>query len=167
MGKVQILAVLTMDGCLPELYDKAHQDLCLDRCGLDEIREKALYHVTTGLFHFNAARMAERRYKHCYLAEATQTSGLYQRTAYARCGRNHTIHRSFHRGNRTFSKSALLKQHWTLSSLTIPTVYTCAVYVALSISLIKKQDSQNVRQAYISIFRNRINVLITNNLSRR
>ena len=33
-------------------------------------------------------------------------------------------------------------------------------------SLIKKQDSQNVRQAYISIFRNRINVLITNNLSR-
>ena len=47
MGKVQILAVLTMDGCLSsELYDKAHQDLCLDRCGLDEIREKALYHVT-------------------------------------------------------------------------------------------------------------------------
>ncbi|RJV35293.1 deaminase, partial [Bacteroides sp. AF25-18] len=31
----------------------------------------------------------------------------------------------------------------------------------------KKQDSQNVRQAYISIFRNRINVPITNNLSRR
>lgn len=29
MGKVQILAVLTMDGCLSsELYDKAHQDLC-------------------------------------------------------------------------------------------------------------------------------------------
>ena len=27
MGKVQILAVLTMDGCLSsELYDKAHQD---------------------------------------------------------------------------------------------------------------------------------------------
>ncbi len=42
MGKVQILAVLTMDGCLSsELYDKAHQDLCLDRCGLDEIRKKA------------------------------------------------------------------------------------------------------------------------------
>lgn len=41
MGKVQILAVLTMDGCLSsELYDKAHQDLCLDRCGLDEIRDK-------------------------------------------------------------------------------------------------------------------------------
>ena len=47
MGKVQILAVLTMDGCLSsELYDKTHQDLCLDRCGLDEIRKKALYRVT-------------------------------------------------------------------------------------------------------------------------
>lgn len=47
MGKVQILAVLTMDGCLSsELYDKAHQDLCLDRCGLDEIRKKAFYRVT-------------------------------------------------------------------------------------------------------------------------
>ena len=47
MGKVQILAVLTMDGCLSsELYYKAHQDLCLDRCGLDEIRKNALYRVT-------------------------------------------------------------------------------------------------------------------------
>ena len=45
MGKVQILAVLTMDGCLSsELYDKAHQDLCLDRCGLDEIGKKAEHH---------------------------------------------------------------------------------------------------------------------------
>ena len=41
------------------------------------------------------------------------------------------------------------------------------MYAALSTSLIKKQDSQNVRQAYIFIFKNRINVLITNNLSRR
>ena len=48
MGKVQILAVLTMDGCLSsELYYKAPQDLCLDRCGLDEIRKNALYCVCT------------------------------------------------------------------------------------------------------------------------
>ena len=47
MGNVQILAVLTMDGCLSsELYDKAHQDLCIDRCGLDEIRKKAFDRVT-------------------------------------------------------------------------------------------------------------------------
>ena len=46
MGKVQILAVLTMDGCLSsELYYKAHQDLCLDRCGLDEIIQQ--YHRRT------------------------------------------------------------------------------------------------------------------------
>ena len=64
MGKVQILAVLTMDGCLSsELYDKAHQDLCLDRCGLDEIRKKALYHVTPDYSNFNAARMEKRRHK--------------------------------------------------------------------------------------------------------
>ena len=47
MGKVQILAVLTIDGCLSsELYGKAHKDLRLDRCGLDEIRKNALYRVT-------------------------------------------------------------------------------------------------------------------------
>ena len=77
MGKVQILAVLTMDGCLSsELYDKAHQDLCLDL-----LRD-------TGLFHFNAARMAKRRHKHP-LPRGSHTGhgGLYKRTAtHARCG---------------------------------------------------------------------------------
>ena len=43
MGKVQILAVLTMDGCLSsELYYKAHQDLCLDRCNVRELRQKVM-----------------------------------------------------------------------------------------------------------------------------
>ena len=61
MGKVQILAVLTMDGCLSsELYDKAHQDLCLDRCGLDEIRKKALLPCDTGLFHFQCCTNGEK-----------------------------------------------------------------------------------------------------------
>ena len=47
MGKVQILAVLTMDGChSSELYGKAYEDLRLDRCDIDKIRENALYHVT-------------------------------------------------------------------------------------------------------------------------
>ena len=72
MGKVQILAVLTMDGCLSsELYDKAHQDLCLDRCGLDEIRKKAFYRVTPD---YSISMLHEWR-KDCtnirYLAEAT------------------------------------------------------------------------------------------------
>ena len=72
MGKVQILAVLTMDGCLSsELYDKAHQDLCLDRCGLDEIRKKALYRVTPD---YSISMLHEWRKDGTnirYLAEAT------------------------------------------------------------------------------------------------
>ena len=47
IGKVQILAVLTMDGChSSELYGKAYADLRLDRCDIDKIRENALYHIT-------------------------------------------------------------------------------------------------------------------------
>ena len=78
MGKVQILAVLTMDGCLSsELYDKAHQDLCLDRCGLDEIREKALYHVTPD---YSISMLHEWRKDGTnirYLAEATPDTSDY------------------------------------------------------------------------------------------
>ena len=78
MGKVQILAVLTMDGCLSsELYDKAHQDLCLDRCGLDEIRKKAFYRVTPD---YSISMLHEWR-KDCtnirYLAEATPDTSDY------------------------------------------------------------------------------------------
>lgn len=78
MGKVQILAVLTMDGCLSsELYDKAHQDLCLDRCGLDEIRKKAFYRVTPD---YSISMLHEWR-KDCtnirYLAEATPDTADY------------------------------------------------------------------------------------------
>lgn len=78
MGKVQILAVLTMDGCLSsELYDKAHQDLCLDRCGLDEIRKKAFYRVTPD---YSISMLHEWR-KDCtnirYLAEATLDTADY------------------------------------------------------------------------------------------
>ena len=46
MGKVQILAVLTMDGChSSELYGKAYEDLRLDRCDIDKIGENALYQI--------------------------------------------------------------------------------------------------------------------------
>ena len=88
MGKVQILAVLTMDGCLSsELYDKAHQDLCLDRCGLDEIRKKAFYRVTPD---YSISMLHEWR-KDCThpLPRGSHTGHgrLYKRTAAdARCG---------------------------------------------------------------------------------
>ena len=78
MGKVQILAVLTMDGCLSsELYDKTHQDLCLDRCGLDEIRKKALYRVTPD---YSISMLHEWRKDGTnirYLAEATPDTADY------------------------------------------------------------------------------------------
>ena len=45
MGKVQILAVLTMDGCQSsELCCKAYKELRLEDCGINKIRENALYH---------------------------------------------------------------------------------------------------------------------------
>ena len=47
MGKVQILAVLTMDGCQSsELCCKAYKELRLEDCGINKIRENALYHIT-------------------------------------------------------------------------------------------------------------------------
>ena len=92
MGKVQILAVLTMDGCLSsELYDKAHQDLCLDRCGLDEIRKKAFYRVTPD---YSISMLHEWR-KDCTNIRFLSLGG----------------------SGRHFFKSALPEQHWTLSSL--------------------------------------------------
>ena len=101
MGKVQILAVLTMDGCLSsELYDKAHQDLCLDRCGLDEIRKKAFYRVTPD---YSISMLHEWRKDGTnirYLAEATLDTADY-----------------INGSGRHFFKSALPEQHWTLSSL--------------------------------------------------
>ena len=121
MGKVQILAVLTMDGCLSsELYDKAHQDLCLDRCGLDEIRKKAFYRVTPD---YSISMLHEWR-KDCtnirYLAEATPDTADYINGLL----RMHAVDEiilytvPFISGSgRHFFKSALPEQHWTLSSL--------------------------------------------------
>lgn len=72
MGKVQILAVLTMDGCQSsELYCKAYKELRLEDCGINEIRENALYHITPD---YSISMLDEwRRYETdtCYLAEAS------------------------------------------------------------------------------------------------
>lgn len=121
MGKVQILAVLTMDGCLSsELYDKAYQDLCLDCCGLDEIREKALYHVTPD---YSISMLHEWRKDGtniCYLAEVTPGTADYINGLL----RMHAVDEiilytvPFISGSgRHFFKSALPERHWSLSSL--------------------------------------------------
>lgn len=84
MGKVQVLAVLSMDGCLAsELHGKSYKELCLDCCGINEIKENALYHITPD---YSISMLDEwRRHETdtCYLAEASpeKTDRLYQRTA--------------------------------------------------------------------------------------
>ena len=78
MGKVQILAVLTMDGChSSELHGKAYDDLRLDRCGIDNIRENALYHITPD---YSISMLDEWRQDSTdirYLAEATPDNSDY------------------------------------------------------------------------------------------
>ena len=84
MGKVQILAVLTMDGCQSsELCCKAYKELRLEDCGINKIRENALYHITP-----DYSLMEKRRHKHP-LSRGSHTGhgGLYQwATAYAHGG---------------------------------------------------------------------------------
>lgn len=121
MGKVQILAVLTMDGSLSsELYGNVHQELNLDRCDIDEIRRNALYRVTPD---YSISMLNEWRKDGtdtCYLAEASPESAdylnglmrmravdeiiLYTIPYISGCGRH-------------FFKSALPEKHWTLTSL--------------------------------------------------
>ena len=72
MGKVQVLAVLSMDGCLAsELHGKSYKELCLDCFGINEIKENALYHITPD---YSISMLDEwRRHETdtCYLAEAS------------------------------------------------------------------------------------------------
>ena len=122
MGKVQILAVLTIDGCLSsELYGKVHKELSLDRCGIDEIRKNALYRVTPD---YSISMLHEWRKDGTntrYLAEATPDTADYINGLI----RMHAVDEiilytiPFIAGTgRHFFKSALPEQHWTLSSST-------------------------------------------------
>ena len=78
MGKVQILAVLTMDGCQSsELCCKAYKELRLEDCGINEIRENALYHITPD---YSISMLDEWRKSTtdiCYLAEVTPEKADY------------------------------------------------------------------------------------------
>ena len=78
MGKVQILAVLSMDGChISELYCKAYKELHLDKCGINEIRKHALYHITPD---YSISMLDEWRKDNTriyYLAEVTPEKADY------------------------------------------------------------------------------------------
>ena len=121
MGKVQVLAVLSMDGCLAsELHGKSYKELCLDCCGINEIKENALYHITPD---YSISMLDEwRRHETdtCYLAEASPEKTDYINGLL----RMHAVDEiilytvPFIAGTgRHFFKSALPEQHWTLSSL--------------------------------------------------
>ena len=72
MGKVQILAVLSMDGChISELYCKAYKELHLDKCGINEIRKHALYHITPDYSISMLDEWRKDNTRICYLAEVT------------------------------------------------------------------------------------------------
>ena len=121
MGKVQILAVLTMDGCLSsELCGKTHQDLRLDRCGLDEIRENALYRITPD---YSISMLHEWRKDGTdtrYLAEATADTADYINGLLRMQAVDEIILYTvpFIAGTgRHLFKSALHENHWTLASL--------------------------------------------------
>ena len=121
MGKVQILAVLTMDGCLSsELYGKVYKELSLDRCGLDEIRKKALYHVTPD---YSISMLHEWRKDGTdtrYLAEATSDTAGYINGLLRMQAVDEIILYTvpFIAGTgRHFFQSAHYEKHWTLASL--------------------------------------------------
>ena len=120
MGKVQILAVLTMDGChASELCGKSGKDICLDRCGINEIREKALYHITPD---YSISMLDEWRKDNtntCYLAEATPDNSDYINGLLRMRVVDEIILYTvpFISGTgRHFFKSALPEARWTLSS---------------------------------------------------
>ena len=120
MGKVQILAVLTMDGChSSELYGKAYEDLRLDRCNIDKIRENALYHITPD---YSISMLDEWRKDNtniCYLAEATPDNSDYINGLLRMRVVDEIILYTvpFISGTgRHFFKSALPEARWTLSS---------------------------------------------------
>ncbi len=120
MGKVQLLAVLSMDGChSSELYCKAYKELRLDRCGINEIRENALYRITPD---YSICMLDEWRKDNtsiCYLAEVTPDNADYANGLLRMRVVDEIILYTvpFIAGTgRHFFKSALLETQWKLTS---------------------------------------------------
>ena len=120
MGKVQILAVLSMDGCLSsELYSKACKELRLDNCGINEIRDNALYHITPNYSLSMLDGWRKDGTDICYLAEATPDNSDYINGLLRMRVVDEIILYTvpFISGTgRHFFKSALPEARWTLSS---------------------------------------------------
>ena len=102
-----------------ELYGKAYEDLRLDRCDIDKIRENALYHITPD---YSISMLDEWRKDNtniCYLAEATPDNSDYINGLLRMRVVDEIILYTvpFISGTgRHFFKSALPEARWTLSS---------------------------------------------------
>ena len=70
MGKVQILAILSMDGCLSELNPKKRLFRSPEDYGMEEIRGKALYRLTSDYTVSILQDWREKEDDSCYLLEA-------------------------------------------------------------------------------------------------
>ena len=101
------------------IYGKAYEDLRLDRCDIDKIRENALYHVTPD---YSISMLDEWRKDNtniCYLAEATPDNSDYISGLLRMWVVDEIILYTvpFISGTgRHFFKSALPEARWTLSS---------------------------------------------------
>ena len=77
MAKVQLLAVLSIDGCLTELQSRKRLFRRLEDYGMEEIRENALYKLTPDYSVSILQEWREKSGNTCYLLEATAKNTEY------------------------------------------------------------------------------------------
>ncbi len=117
--KFRFLPSSRWTGVILQNYGKAYEDLRLDRCDIDKIRENALYHVTPD---YSISMLDEWRKDNtniCYLAEATPDNSDYINGLLRMRVVDEIILYTvpFISGTgRHFFKSALPEARWTLSS---------------------------------------------------
>ena len=114
MAKIQIVAVLTMDGCLSELQPKKRKSGCNDY-GIGALRAKACFRVTP---EYSISMLAERRNRQgdtVYLAEADSDTadfinGMLRMRVVDEIAL-YTLHQKAGTGKHLF-QSALPKEEW-------------------------------------------------------
>ena len=74
MAKVQVLAVLSLDGCLSEKTGDASWALRPESCGIDKLFDAADYELTPA---YPTSRLVENKSKSIFLIEATQETSDY------------------------------------------------------------------------------------------
>jgi hypothetical protein len=74
MAKVQVLAVLSLDGCLSEKTGDASWALRPESCGIDKLFDAADYGLTPA---YPTSRLVENKSKSIFLIEATQETSDY------------------------------------------------------------------------------------------